>query len=77
MAAKLSYTQRKVLTQAAQGQVTWRDWRWCDKPFGGFNVTSTVKSLVRRGLLDDGPATAVLTDAGRALLDALNPNPEA
>lgn len=55
-----------------------RVWTACGRPYA---VTATVESLIRRGQLETGefaglgvPRLAVVTAAGRALLDT--PNPE-
>lgn len=83
--AALTPAQRTVLRAAADGKV-WRNesmpepcqWIVPDAKSAYRVANRTVESLVRRGLLAVGPSAylhsyAAPTDAGRALLDTLNP----
>lgn len=79
----LSPAQREVLTAADHGRVTrslYSPTRWYVDAWmrGGRNVTTTVDALIRAGLLETGPFVAlgtprlaVLTDAGRAMLQQI------
>lgn len=85
-AVKLTPAQRQILALADKGRIersVTSPTRWYERStFLGrpYAVTATVESLIRRGLLETGefaglgvPRLAVVTAAGRALLDF---NPE-
>jgi hypothetical protein len=86
---RLTPAQAEVLTLAAEERVTrslYSPTRWYAQTtyFGRPHaVTATVEALIKAGLLETGafvalgtPRLAVVTDAGRVLLDTLNNKPE-
>lgn len=89
---KLSPTLRTLLSQTARGKVKHQSiggfeaW-WSPNPRGyTHRVNRSAEALLRRSLIERGTTPlgrtdypyyiAVATDAGRALLDALNRKPE-
>jgi hypothetical protein len=81
----LSPAQREILTAAQLGHVTrsvYSPVRWyadfTDGLRGGTRVSATVEALIRAGLLETGPFVALgtprlalLTDAGRRMLEQI------